>query len=83
MDPQTAEKLMTSSKDIQAFIAFIGMEMDKFNQTQDIDDGLSAEDLKIELKSRRLAYQKIRDIIDPFINIDTRSTNFNKNEYIA
>ncbi len=82
MELQTAKKL-SSSKEVKEFVVFVAHEMDKLNRNDDIDDTQSADDIKIEIKGRKFAYNKLKDILEPLIDMPKRSDNFNNQEYIA
>ena len=84
MDPETAKKLM-ESKDVQAFVAYASMEMEKLNTVTDLDMDahMDAVQVGMEVKARRMAYHKVESILEPLLHIQERSETFNKTEYLV
>ena len=81
LDPKIVEKLL-KSRAVKVFIVFIEKEMNKLNTIVDIE-AETPELVAIEIKARKLAHNKLTDILDPLLNTQTRSENFNSKEYVA
>ena len=81
LDPQTVQKLM-KSKEIREFVSFLSMEVGKLNTIAEIETENPVE-VAIEIKARKLAFEKLTTILEPFLNSREERKAFNKNEYIT
>lgn len=82
MEPQTAQKLVSNSKEIKEFISFVQQEMESLNTIKDIEAEVP-ELVAIEIKAKKMAYDKLKDILEPLLNVQERSSIFNNKEYVA
>jgi len=81
LDPQTVQKLM-KSKEIREFVSSLSMEVEKLNTIAEIETENPVE-VAIEIKARKLAFEKLTTILEPFLNSREERETFNKNEYIT
>jgi len=81
LDPQTVQKLM-KSKEIREFVSSLSMEVEKLNTIAEIETENPVE-VAIEIKARKLAFEKLTTILEPFLNSREERKAFNKNEYIT
>ena len=82
MEPTLAKKLMTGSKDVQKFVVFISKEIKKLDTLDEIetDDPIK---VAIEIKARKLAFNKLKDILEPLLDISEDKVKFNGKEYVV
>jgi len=81
LDPQTVQKLM-KSKEIREFVSFLSGEVGKLNTIAEIETEDPVQ-VAIEIKARKLAFEKLTTILEPFLNSREERKAFNKNEYIT
>ena len=80
MDPKKAQRLKKTAA-IKEFIPILLREAKKLDTVTDIKTKVPAE-IAVEVEARKLAYNKIVDILKPLI--DSREVDkFNLKEYVA
>lgn len=81
MDPQVALKLSTN-RGVSTLIKYLIEEMKTLNSLEDL--ALSdPKILAIEIKARKLAFEKIKEVIDPILNVKGVELQFRKDEYLV
>ena len=84
MEHETAKNL-SKSKDIQEFTDFVLDEMNKLNTVTDVQMGANSDfnDIGMQVIARRLAYDKLKEILEPLLDISEDKVAFKKNEFIT
>ena len=81
LEPKAVQKLM-KSKEIREFVSFLSVEVGKLNTISEIETEDPVE-VAIEIKARKLAFEKLVAILEPFLDSREEREKFNKNEYIT
>jgi len=79
LDPKIIVSLVENAN-VKKLMAFMGEEISKLNTL----DGIKAEDpvlVAIEIKARKLARGKLKDILEPLINANILSVDFKREDY--
>lgn len=83
MEPKLAQKLM-KNKEMNDFVAFLSGEVNKLNTIVDIDEKMLSpitQDIVVEIRARKLAFDKLIEILNPLLNGRVEEKEINKNEY--
>jgi hypothetical protein len=85
MNPKLVAKLMSDVSEIKEFIAYVREECAKLNTISDFNENLvmTNEDLAVEVMSRRKAYQKLTQILNPLLNPQSPIGGVDPKEFIV
>ena len=81
MDPAVAQDIAKNRK-VQKLLKFLVEEMDKLNSIDDIELGDPVL-VAIEVKARKLAFNKIKEVIKPILEASKIELKFNRQDYIT
>ena len=87
MHPELAQKLM-KNKDIVDFVDFLTKKVGELDTITDIDFDkpeieLDKDKMIIEVRARKLANTKLKEILAPLLNSREERGEINKQEYIT
>lgn len=87
MQPELAQKLM-KNKDIVDFVDFLTKKVGELDTITDIDFDkpeieLDKDKMIIEVRARKLANTKLKEILAPLLNSREERGEINKQEYIT
>lgn len=81
MDPKIALDLSKNRK-VNIFMKYLLQEMEKFNSLDGLEDK-DKESLAIEVKARELAFNKMKEVVQPILKASGTTITFNKNDYLV
>ena len=84
MQPELAQKLM-KNKDIVDFVDFLTKKVGELDTITDIEWDIDIEpaQLTVEVRARKLANTKLKEILEPLLNSRSERGEINKQEYIT
>ena len=84
MNPELAQKLM-KNKDIVDFVDFLTKKVGELDTITDIEWDIDIEpaQLTVEVRARKLANTKLKEILEPLLNSREERGEINKQEYIT
>ncbi len=84
MQPELAQKLM-KNKDIVDFVDFLTKKVGELDTITDIEWDIDIEpaQLTVEVRARKLANTKLKEILEPLLNSREERGEINKQEYIT
>ena len=87
MNPELAQKLM-KNKDIVDFVDFLKSKVGELDTITDIsfdkpEVELDKDKMIIEVRARKLANTKLKEILEPLLNSRKERGEINKQEYIT
>jgi len=87
MNPELAQKLM-KNKDIVDFVDFLTKKVGELDTITDIifdkpEVELDKDKMIIEVRARKLANTKLKEILEPLLNSREERGEINKQEYIV
>ena len=84
MNPELAQKLM-KNKDIVDFVDFLKSKVGELDTITDIEWDIDIEpaQLTVEVRARKLANTKLKEILAPLLNSREERGEINKQEYIT
>ena len=84
MQPELAQKLM-KNKDIVDFVGYLKSKVGELDTITDIEWDIDIEPahLAIEVRARKLANTKLKEILEPLLNSRSERGEINKQEYIT
>ena len=81
MDPKLALDLSKNRK-IKIFMEYLLPKIQEFNSLDGMEK-LNVEETSIEVKARKLAFEKVKEIIKPILEVQGKELRFNKNDYLT
>lgn len=78
----TIAKKLSDSKEVQAFISHVKIEIEMLDKIGEINTD-NPEVLALEIKARKIAHDKLIDILEPLLDISDLKVNFSNKEYIT
>ena len=84
MQPELAQKLM-KNKDIVDFVDFLKSKVGELDTITDIEWDIDIEpaQLTVEVRARKLANTKLKEILEPLLNSRSERGEIKKDEYIT
>jgi len=87
MNPELAQKLM-QNKDFTDFVDFLKSKVGELDTITDIDFDkpeieLDREKITIEIRARKLANTKLKEILEPLLNSRSERGEIKKDEYLT
>jgi len=82
MEPETASDLMSNNQAVKEFVFFVVNEIKTLNTLDDVEveDPIMAA---VEVKARKLALEKLTNIIKPMMQLTETGAKFSNNEYVT
>lgn len=82
MEPETASDLMSNNQAVKEFVSFVVNEIKTLNTLDDVEveDPIMAA---VEVKARKLALEKLTNIIKPMMQLTETGAKFSNNEYVT
>jgi len=84
MQPELAQKLM-KNKDIVDFVDFLTKKVGELDTITDIEWDIDIEpaQLTVEVRARKLANTKLKEILEPLLNSRSERGEIKKDEYLT
>lgn len=83
MHPLLAQKLMIEVPEMKELLAFLIEKAEELDRIDDIADLSDPEEIALEVKARRRAYEKLKLMLSPLLNSDTKEVgkSINNDDY--